>query len=522
MRVTHLGHAGLKVETAGGTVLIDPWFSPEGAFQASWFQYPDNAHLLTPDLFRPTAIVISHEHLDHVDAWFLSRVPPNVPVIIHRYPSPVLRRKVLAGGPREVISADAWDRVDVAGGRVFFVQEESPANHDAAIVLEGDGQVILDLNDARLSPVQFREIRARVGGAIHLFPLQAAGASWYPMCYDYSDERRRDLSRRKRIAKFTYVARAIKIVEPVVALPFAGPPCFLDPDLFRHNAEIDDGIFPDQQQAADWLAGRGIMNTVVLLPGDAWDIDTQKKQTDPVWGAFSFDDRWPYLEAYQRRRQTAVDAVLAKHPYPVGSMWGAFRDYFDHLLTLRPYFNRKINMRVGFEITGPGGGMWAVDFRPGHEGVYDNLGDYQYRYRFASRWLQPLLNGNVPWEDFFLSLRFEAWRDPDLYNDHLLGLLKFAHPEALEAVERFETSMSIEERIIVHAGGSAYRIQRRCPHAGNDLLETGEILPGRIIRCLAHHYEFSLDTGDCINGGCPPLATERVTGGAAGGRPVAE
>jgi UDP-MurNAc hydroxylase len=116
----------------------------------------------------------------------------------------------------------------------------------------------------------------------------------------------------------------------------------------------------------------------------------------------------------------------------------------------------------------------------------------------------------MPWEDFFLSLRFRAWRDPDLYNDHLLGLLKFARREALDAVERYETSMVADERIIIHADGRSYRVQRYCPHAGNDLLESGEVLPGGILRCLAHHYEFSLDTGACINGTCTPLEIERV------------
>ena len=59
MRVTALGHAGLKVETARATILVDPWFSPEGAFQGSWFQYPDNAHLMMPGLLNPAAIVIA-------------------------------------------------------------------------------------------------------------------------------------------------------------------------------------------------------------------------------------------------------------------------------------------------------------------------------------------------------------------------------------------------------------------------------------------------------------------------------
>lgn len=84
MIITALGHAGLDVRTSNARVLIDPWLSPEGAFQAAWFQYPDNSHLLTESLLRPTAIVISHEHLDHVDPWFLSHVPRDIPAIIPR------------------------------------------------------------------------------------------------------------------------------------------------------------------------------------------------------------------------------------------------------------------------------------------------------------------------------------------------------------------------------------------------------------------------------------------------------
>jgi len=40
MRVTFLGHAGLFVETRGGSVLCDPWFTP--AYFGSWFPFPRN------------------------------------------------------------------------------------------------------------------------------------------------------------------------------------------------------------------------------------------------------------------------------------------------------------------------------------------------------------------------------------------------------------------------------------------------------------------------------------------------
>ena len=186
MKVTALGHAGLKLQTANATLLMDPWFSPEGTFQASWFQYPDNAHLLeSPELLKPTAIAISHEHLDHVDPWFLAKVPSNVPVIIPRYPSPVLKQKILKGGPREIIELAQWQVHEIAPGLTIYFVSEPPQNHDSAMILQAEGQTLLNMNDARLFPLQFREIQHKSGGTIDMFVYQGAGASWYPMCYEF-------------------------------------------------------------------------------------------------------------------------------------------------------------------------------------------------------------------------------------------------------------------------------------------------------------------------------------------------
>jgi UDP-MurNAc hydroxylase len=121
-----------------------------------------------------------------------------------------------------------------------------------------------------------------------------------------------------------------------------------------------------------------------------------------------------------------------------------------------------------------------------------------------------LLDGSVPWEDFFLSCRFRAYRHPDVYNDHLLGLLKFAWPEALDAVEEYETHDTSEERITIRVDGVDYAVQRYCPHAKQDLAETGEVLEGGILRCLGHHYEFDIATGECVNGKSKPLHVERL------------
>ena len=43
MRITSIGHAGLHLDTAGGSILCDPWSNP--AYLESWFPFPANHSL---------------------------------------------------------------------------------------------------------------------------------------------------------------------------------------------------------------------------------------------------------------------------------------------------------------------------------------------------------------------------------------------------------------------------------------------------------------------------------------------
>lgn len=506
MRITSLGHAGLQIAYNGAHLQVDPWLSPSGAFQASWFQWPDNSHLIDR-IKPPQAVAISHEHLDHVDRWWLARLPHNTPVYFPRYPLGTLREKILASGQMNIKELEPWTELEVLPGvRLFFVPEQSPMNHDSGMVFRTENKVIVNANDARLCPLQLHEIRAKVGH-IDLLALQGAGASWYPMVYQFSDEEKRRLSYRKRMAKLGYVLQASRAADPTLILPFAGPPAFLDPELFHLNNEMAEGIFPDHEQVARWLESRGYSNVKFLYPGDELDLITQQIERDPVWANFSYNDRQVHLASYAERRQEQIKAVRAEYPIPEYDLWPQFKPYFDELLTFSSYFNQRIGMKVGFEITGPGGFSGAVDFRPSGSGISRNMDGIEYKYTFESRWLPAILERRVPWEDFMLSCRMQAWRDPDVYNDYLLGLLKFANPAALAAVETWESTSRRHETITVRSGDRIFEIQRFCPHAGQDLLELGEILAGDLIRCNGHHFEFDLVSGACVNGRTEPLRT---------------
>src|SRR5438445_646928 len=56
--------------------------------------------------------------------------------------------------------------------------------------------------------------------------------------------------------------------------PTAGPPCFLDEELWGFNDIFGDesNIFPDQRVYLDWLGEQGHVEGRLLLPGSVADL----------------------------------------------------------------------------------------------------------------------------------------------------------------------------------------------------------------------------------------------------------
>ncbi|MEX0761113.1 MAG: MBL fold metallo-hydrolase [Dehalococcoidia bacterium] len=506
MLVTFLGHAGLLIETQRARLLVDPWLSHEGAYQAAWFQYPSNSHIQIGGLNHISAVIITHEHEDHFDREFLSRLPSHVPVFMPNYPSRYLKEQVRELGFSAARNLPQWRAMRIGDVSFFFVSELSPMNHDSALVIEHSGRTLLNLNDARLSSAQLDAIRHRSGKVAALL-FQSTGASWHPMCYTYEEEHKRHISIQKAEAKLRSSLKTIKLLSPDIAVPFAGPPCFLDPELIEYN---HDSYFMDQWSVCSWLQEHGVQGCSIFLPGDMYDLGSASKIPDRQWQGFDPMERFAHIEQMAPEKAPTIALVKSRFGEPARPVFPVFDRYFHSLLGMSPYFNRNIDMRVGFDVFGTHGGEWTVDFRAGHEGVYDQLDECNYVYRLESRWLYALLNGRLRWENFFLSLRFTASRNPDLYCDYLLGLLKFAEVTPLRSVEHHEMRLRDTDTFVIEAEGQRYRIARTCPHAGANLDEYAEVLPGRVLRCLAHYHEFSLDSGRCLNANGPPLSVKRL------------
>ncbi|MER7541472.1 Rieske (2Fe-2S) protein [Actinomadura sp.] len=378
-----------------------------------------------------------------------------------------------------------------------------------------DGRGILHCNDARLTAAQARRAKHLAGGRLDLMALQTSGASWHPICYEYPPEEMAKVSMAKRISKLRAAQRLVRQTEPELAVPFAGPPCFLDAEVSHLNWVLDqrDGAFCDPEVSTAWLREHlPKQRWDYFLPGDAVDLDTGDITRDPVSAEFSFADAGAYLDRYAADRAEAIAGVLAGYPEPGPDLFDRFKAHFTHLGGLSDYFNRHIAMIVRFEITGPNGGVWDVDFAPGGATVSTASPDVRPHYRIttAGRWLDTVLTGRMAWEDLLISFRLSLYRDPDVYNDYLVGLLKHANAPALQAVEEYETGRDESERITVACDGARYDIPRYCPHAGEDL-SVGAVVRDGQIHCLAHNFAFDLATGECLNARAANLTSRRVS-----------
>lgn len=122
MKVTHLGHACLLVETAGARILIDP-----GAFSGLW-------HGIT----GLDAVLITHQHADHVDpehALGLLKTNPEARVFTSQY---VLDTVELPGA--EPVTPDqrfgiGRVQIETVGGAHAVIHQDIPRIHNIGYLL---------------------------------------------------------------------------------------------------------------------------------------------------------------------------------------------------------------------------------------------------------------------------------------------------------------------------------------------------------------------------------------------------
>lgn len=500
MRATSIGHAGIFIETRQGTILCDPWFNP--AFFGSWFVFPRNdqlPHPLRDEILHPSYLYISHLHGDHLDEkWLRENIPRHTPVLLPGFPTNELERRLRSLGFDTFVHTEDGIETDLGDGLTIAIHVETsitdgPAGDSALVVSDGVHRIV-DQNDCR--PSNLDALRSH--GPVDQHWLQFSGAIWYPMVYEESPETMRQLIDLKVESQFSRALRYVEALDARAVVPSAGPPCFLDPDLFHLNVIDGDelSIFPDQTAFANRLAAIG-RQSVTNIPGTTIECGSESAPRHPI----SEDDvreifthKREYLRRYQNDYLPYLTELKESWAKPAPNLVGRLKAWWEPLMALAPTLCDAIGAACLLQA---GDTEVLIDF-PNRRVSAHQGEQFGFRFDIDRRLVETVVAQNaVDWSDkLFLSCRFGAWRS-GAYNEYLYNFFKSLSVERMqrteaEAVRKIAPPPPSDEiRIGDHI------VERYCPHRRADLSVFGET-DGTTLVCTLHGWKFDLETGKCL------------------------
>ena len=392
-RVEVIGHATLRVQGGGRTLLTDPWLvDPIGC--SSGFHFPPLVHDTARLAAETDAIYISHIHPDHFNPPTLAAFPRTIPIYIGRYRRKEFRDEVAALG-FPVVEVPFQEPTRVAGTdlEITIIEHdyEESAAYDSSIVIRAPGFSVFDNNDCFLRPEKYRWVRERF--AIDYAFLGYSPASFFPICFEMdAAEKARllDLAAERRYDDFLDAA---ELLGARLAIPFASGARFLhEAALWRNVA------FNSATEAVRRLPTRDLRGAV-MGPGDRIEADGTITRVSAV---LDKDDELAANDAYARRVQDWVIACSKQDPPARADIVEQFRDY---VLTLwqqnrdkLPGVSRHV---IAYALLGSPERRFYFDFSRPDDEIFQ-WGEperYDMRYTYPANGLQSRLDGEIDWDE---------------------------------------------------------------------------------------------------------------------------
>ena len=392
-RVEVVGHATLRVQAGGRTLLTDPWLvDPLGCNSAAHF--PPLVHDPARLAAETDAIYVSHLHPDHFHRPSLELFPRTTPIYIGAYRRKTFRDELRAlGFPVVEVPFDVPARIDGTPFEVTVLEHDADetAAFDSAIVIRTPDFTVFENNDCFLRPERYLRLR-------DLLPVDYAflgysPASFFPIAFELDPAEKAALlvaAAERRYAEF--VAAAERLHAGLV-VPFASGLRFLAP-----SAQWKNVLFNSAPEAARRVRARGLRSEV-MGPGDRIAADGDLRRVSPVLErdaelaaiARQADEVGPWLTELARREAPAGTDVVER-----------FRDYVLRLWReTRARLPGVHGSVIAYEVVGPGARRFYFDFSRADGDVFQ-WGEpvrYDMRYRYPASALQQRLDGRIDWDE---------------------------------------------------------------------------------------------------------------------------
>ncbi|SFS04820.1 UDP-MurNAc hydroxylase [Microbacterium sp. cf046] len=511
MRITGLGHAGMFIETRGGSILCDPVIGP--TFFGSWFPFPDNRGLDWEKFGDADFLYVSHRHRDHFDPALMHRyVPKDIKVLLPEYPTEDLENDLRSLGYENIIHTQAGVPLEFGDLKVMVTPLRAPSDGpigDSSLSVDDGTASILNQNDSH--PLDLEKLL----GFSHpqAYFTQVSGAIWWPMVYDLPQDAKQNFARLKRDAQNKRAMYYIEKVDAEHVFPMAGPPMFLREELFRYNGlGLDnDAIFTDQREFLDHMKElRPQQKGYLYLPGTVVDLnDGEISVTQSLYSddeiEHIFGSKWDYLAEQRDSRQDEIVAEEASRAavLPPDEMLAALKEWWEPLLRRGRIFREGVGGPVRYTI---GDLDMVVDFPKAKLREYAGE-ETSYWFTIPADLVSTNIRDHeIDWSNsIFLSMQFQAGR-VGKFNEFIYTFMKCLSRDRIEYVENWYAEQSdVSEDVQLEE----WVVQRRCPHLRADLSKTGKIEAG-VLTCSLHDWKWDLASGKCLTTQGHPIRSHNV------------
>ncbi len=280
MKVTFISNACAIYESQGYRLLSDPWLS-ESCFDGSWFHNPP-IKSKPQDFLDVDALYISHIHPDHCDQETLKYFRRDIPILTlsdrYEFCAKHLRKmgfiRVNALADAQPMSAGPF-KFTMFGPftkHPFHASECELGNLvDSALLIEADGQKVLNCNDNTMSIDAAANFR-RIYGRPNLAQLNSNAAGAYPACFSNLSHDEKLAERDKILDRQTsHMADVSKALEAKVVQPFAG-----QYKLGGGREHLNQYLAVwDDMKIAEYIESRGV-RSLVLREGQTFDLSVRR------------------------------------------------------------------------------------------------------------------------------------------------------------------------------------------------------------------------------------------------------
>lgn len=450
MKITHLTSATEIIEVNGIKILTDPWLD-DGIYYGSWYLYPPYT-LPDSTIADVDYVYVSHIHPDHFCDATMQRLNKSIPILIHRYQEPFLKRRIesmgfqvmeLENNQRTLLQNDVHINIIAADncnpeicGKAFgcfaFSNQTGGSNQiDSMCVIDNEEFVLLNTNDCPY-PIAYESIgKVKQGySKIDFLLVGYTGASLYPYAMvDYSEDEMHAAKDRARLKSLGFGARIIAETQPRFFMPFAGTYV-----LGGSNWELNRySPSPELEDAVEYFETRpeidsGATRPVLLNAGETFDLATesQSKPYEPI----NKNERWSYIES-----ELSQKSYVFENDPPVSLL--EFEEIIpkatDRMFRKREEIGFATDTRILISL--PGEKLLKIDCRNDHassEIVDDCEDEYVEPFIYFEvdfRLLYRILKGPryAHWNNVEIAALLKMRRHPDTYEMGIHLLLCYLH-----------------------------------------------------------------------------------------------